>query len=85
MELCPDDPAPSTASTSDGEVQQRRGIATALVRAAAPHAKVAGCEWLHVDCDEALRSFYFDACGFNPTTAGSIHLVSLQADERALS
>ena len=57
---------------------QRRGIATALVRAAAQHAKTAGCEWLHVDCDEPLGPFYFDACGFKPTTAGLIHLFSLQ-------
>src|SRR6185369_4634113 len=35
---------------------QRRGIATALVRAAARHAKAAGCEWLHVDCDASLGS-----------------------------
>jgi GNAT superfamily N-acetyltransferase len=55
---------------------QRRGIATALVRAATQHAKAAGCEWLHVDCDESLRSFYFDACGFKPTTAGLINLFS---------
>jgi GNAT superfamily N-acetyltransferase len=59
---------------------QRRGIATALVRAAARHAKAGGCEWLHVDCDESLRSFYFDACGFKPTTAGLIHLTSLRVD-----
>src|SRR5690349_8540939 len=26
---------------------QRRGVATALVRAAVRHAKAAGCEWLH--------------------------------------
>jgi ribosomal protein S18 acetylase RimI-like enzyme len=57
---------------------QRRGIATALVRAAVRHAKAAGCEWLHVDCDESLKTFYFDACGFAPTTAGLIHLASLE-------
>src|SRR5262249_20375439 len=56
---------------------QRRGVATALVRAAARHANAAGCEWLHVDCAESLRSFYYDACGFTPTTAGLIHLLSL--------
>ena len=34
----------------------------------------AGCEWLHVDFDDHLRSFYFDACGFEPTNAGLIDL-----------
>jgi GNAT superfamily N-acetyltransferase len=56
--------------------QQRRGIGTELVRLAALHAKRAGCEWLHVDFDDAdrLGQFYFGACGFRPTTAGLIHL-----------
>jgi hypothetical protein len=35
----------------------------------------AGCyEWLHVDFEGELRPFYFDACGFTPTTAGLIRL-----------
>ncbi|MDP9242624.1 MAG: hypothetical protein M3O84_05550 [Actinomycetota bacterium] len=34
----------------------------------------AGCEWLHVDFDDHLRSFHFDACGFTPTNAGLIAL-----------
>lgn len=61
---------------------RRRGIATKLVRLAAHHAKRAGCEWLHVDFDDASRlaAFYFDACGFRPTTAGLIHLPDLPAD-----
>jgi GNAT superfamily N-acetyltransferase len=53
---------------------QRQGIATALVGHAARHAKTAGCEWLHVDFEEHLARFYFDACGFRPTAAGLIHL-----------
>ncbi len=57
---------------------QRRGVATRVVAFAAEHAKAAGCEWLHVDFDEPLRAFYFDACGFEPTPAGLIHLHSLQ-------
>ncbi|MGE3851643.1 MAG: GNAT family N-acetyltransferase [Planctomycetota bacterium] len=60
---------------------QRRGIATRLVRTATQHAKAAGCEWLHVDCDESLAAFYFDACGFRPTTAGLIHLYGPVAGE----
>jgi GNAT superfamily N-acetyltransferase len=53
---------------------QRQGIATALVGHAVLHTKAAGCEWLHVDFEEHLTAFYFDACGFRPTSAGLIHL-----------
>ena len=48
---------------------QRRGIGTAVVRLAAQHARAAGCEWLHVDFEPALRPFY-ESCGFWPTDAG---------------
>ncbi len=60
---------------------QRRGVATRLVRIAASKAKVAGCEWLHVDFDDIdrLGSFYFDACGFRKTNAGLIHLSNFQS------
>lgn len=50
------------------------GIATRMVAIARDHAAAAGCEWLHVDFDDELRSFYFDACGFRPTNAGLIAL-----------
>jgi GNAT superfamily N-acetyltransferase len=53
---------------------QRRGIGTGLVKVAEREAKAAGCEWLHVDFDDELRAFYFDACGFTPTNAGLISL-----------
>ena len=64
---------------------QRRGIATELVRRAALLAKRAGCEHLKVDFGSDLAPFYFDACGFAPTTAGTIHLFDLEdsADELA--
>ena len=52
----------------------RQGIGQRLVLAAADEAKAAGCEWLHVDFDDHLRGFYFDACGFVPTNAGLIEL-----------
>jgi hypothetical protein len=29
---------------------------------------------LHVDFDDHLRTFYYDACGFTPTNAGPIAL-----------
>ena len=41
-----------------------------LVDVATDEARAAGCEWLHVDFDDDLRAFYFDACGFTPTNAG---------------
>ena len=52
-------------------------IGTELVERAREAARAAGCEWLHVDFDDHLRSFYFDACGFRPTNAG---LIGLQQD-----
>jgi GNAT superfamily N-acetyltransferase len=55
---------------------QRRGVATQLVAVAVEGARAAGCEWLHVDFEDHLRSLYFDACGFVPTNAGLIRLDS---------
>jgi len=54
--------------------EHRRGIGTHLVAAASSGARAAGCEWLHVDFDDHLRQFYFDACGFLPTNAGLMAL-----------
>ncbi|MFL6070987.1 MAG: GNAT family N-acetyltransferase [Actinomycetes bacterium] len=53
---------------------RRRGIATELVRQATTHSRLGGCEWLHVDFDPHLTSFYWDTCGFAPTDAGVIAL-----------
>lgn len=50
------------------------GIGTELVAVARREAKAAGCEWLHVDFDAGLASFYYGACGFRPTNAGLIAL-----------
>jgi hypothetical protein len=52
------------------------GVATEMVAVVRRHAVAAGLEWLHVDFDDELKPFYFDACGFKPTNAG---LISLQA------
>ena len=54
--------------------RRSRGVGAALVSAAAKEARAAKCEWLHVDFEEHLRSFYFDACGFRETPAGLITL-----------
>lgn len=50
------------------------GVGAELVRIAAEEARAAGCEWLHVDFEDRLRPFYFDACGFRETTAGLLAL-----------
>lgn len=55
---------------------QHRGIGTELVRRAIIRARAAGCEWLHVDFEPNLASFYFDACGFRRTDAGLVHLMT---------
>jgi GNAT superfamily N-acetyltransferase len=53
---------------------RRRGVGVGLVGAARGGAAAAGCEWLHVDFDDELRGFYYDACGFRPTNGGLIEL-----------
>lgn len=57
---------------------QHRGIGTELVRVATDHAKQAGCEWLHVDYEDPLESFYVDACRFRSTRAALVHLPDWQ-------
>ena len=52
---------------------RRKGIGTHLVQVAREQAGNAGCEWLHVDFEDDLGSFYYEACGFEPTSAGLIH------------
>lgn len=53
---------------------RRRGIGTELVAVAVAETRRVGCEWLHVDFDDDLRTFCLDACGFEPTNAGLIAL-----------
>lgn len=52
----------------------RQGIGTQLVAVARHAARDAGCEYLHVDFDDDLKAFYYDACGFRPTNGGLIAL-----------
>jgi GNAT superfamily N-acetyltransferase len=53
---------------------RHRGVGKDLVAHAGNGARAAGCEWLHVDFEDHLKPFYFDACGFTPTNAGLIEL-----------
>ncbi|MBO0682214.1 MAG: GNAT family N-acetyltransferase [Candidatus Dormibacteraeota bacterium] len=53
---------------------RRRGIGTELVALAVDKARAAGCDWLHVDFEAHLGSFYLDRCGFTSTNAGLIRL-----------
>jgi GNAT superfamily N-acetyltransferase len=52
----------------------RQGIGSQLIAVTVAETRAAGCEWLHVDFEDHLRGFYFDACGFKPTNAGLIAL-----------
>ncbi len=53
---------------------RNQGVGVAVVRAARDGARAAGCEHLHVGFDDDLRSFYIDACGFEPVSGGLIDL-----------
>jgi GNAT superfamily N-acetyltransferase len=52
---------------------QRRGIGTKLVKRAISLAKEQGLQWVHVDYEPHLESFY-QQCGFRPTLAGLVNL-----------
>jgi ribosomal protein S18 acetylase RimI-like enzyme len=48
---------------------RRNGIGRSLVASAVEGTRASGrCEWLHVDFEEDLRPFYFDACGSRQRT-----------------
>jgi len=52
---------------------RRRGIGQGLVRHAAEAARERGSEWLHVDYEPHLDTFY-KSCGFQHTLAGLMRL-----------
>ncbi len=56
---------------------RHRGIGVRLIEMARDQAKAARCERLHVDFDDNLRPFYFEAAGFTPTNGGLINLAEL--------
>ncbi len=51
----------------------RRGIGTELVHKAIGYTRTKDIEWLHVDFEPHLESFY-TKCGFRETKAGLINL-----------
>ncbi|GAA1440755.1 GNAT family N-acetyltransferase [Leifsonia poae] len=53
---------------------RRQRIGVRLIEIAREHSVEAGCEWLHVDFEDHLKTFYFDACGFMPTNGGLLKL-----------
>jgi GNAT superfamily N-acetyltransferase len=52
---------------------RRRGIGLELVRRAAEAARGRGLQWLHVDYEPHLKTFY-EECGFFHTEAGLLRL-----------
>jgi GNAT superfamily N-acetyltransferase len=60
--------------TMVAEADRSRGIGTHMIEIVRKECQREGCEWLHVDFDEDLGKFYFQSCGFTPTTAGLIRL-----------
>jgi GNAT superfamily N-acetyltransferase len=60
--------------TMVAQEKRHSGVGTGLVRIARDRVREARCEWLHVDFDDRLTSFYIDGCGFAPTNAGVIAL-----------
>lgn len=53
--------------------RRHEGIGVELVRRATDAARGTGCDWLHVDCEPHLETFYV-RCGFSPTRAGLLRL-----------
>jgi GNAT superfamily N-acetyltransferase len=53
---------------------RHNGIGRGLLTVAERESRSAGCEWLHVDFEQELGSFYLGSCGFTPTPAGLIAL-----------
>lgn len=58
---------------------RHQGAGSGMIAVAVREARLAGCEWLHVDFEDDLRGFYLGACGFRVTSAGLIALHERQA------
>jgi len=53
---------------------RNQGVGTRLVLEARDGCVKMNCEWLHVDFEDCLANFYFESCGFRPSSAGLVHL-----------
>lgn len=53
---------------------RHQGIGTEVVAALIQDLRDLGTEWLHVDYEPHLESFYREACGFTPIQAGLLRL-----------
>ncbi len=56
---------------------QRKGLGTTVVRRAVDEARAAGCEWMFVDFEPHLETFYLQSCGFSSAPAGLVHLTDI--------
>lgn len=59
--------------TSVHPEHQKQGVGTELVKRAIKEARAQGCDWVHVDYEAHLDSFY-KACGFRSSFAGVLKL-----------
>jgi GNAT superfamily N-acetyltransferase len=60
--------------TMVASANRNRSIGSQMIEIVRSECQRAGCQWLHVDFDEDLGTFYFQSCGFTPTSAGLIRL-----------
>jgi ribosomal protein S18 acetylase RimI-like enzyme len=58
---------------------RRRGIGTELMKLAAEESRIRGIEWLHVDYEPQLETFY-RGCGYRKTEAGLLNLSTADSD-----
>lgn len=56
---------------------QHRGIGAQIVKEAVRFARSQNLDWVHVDFDPHLKTFYFDKCGFKSTDAGLVNVKSV--------
>ena len=66
----------SIQDTMVAKADRNRGIGAQMIEIVRSECQRSGCEWLHVDFDDPLGTFYYEACGFVPTSAGLIRLES---------
>ena len=57
---------------------RHHGIGQRLVRQATEYARERNVDWIHVDFEPHLETFYLDKCGFRSTKAGLLEVKSLE-------